>query len=143
MSDFKDVTIGDEKFRVGRMTAMVGSSIMVKLLPLIIPYLDEIKGLEIASIIKMLPSIPTEDFTRYQIESMKVSYTVVEGAPVPIMMVNGKWANKRLEYDPIKVTALTAHALVFNLSPFFINGGLKTIMESVMGTDSNQSDSQT
>ncbi len=141
MSDFKDVSIGDEKYRVGRMTALVGSGIMVRLMPVIIPQIKDDK-LDVAGIIRMLPEIPFEDFQRYQIEAMKVSYTLVADAPIPVMMVNGKWANKKLEMDPVSVTALTAHALVFNLSPFFLDGGLQKIMQSFQDLNSNPSNSQ-
>lgn len=38
---------------------------------------------------------------------------------VPVMMVNGNFASKELEYDIAGVTQLTQKAMVFTLLPFF------------------------
>jgi hypothetical protein len=50
---------------------------------------------------------------------------------------------KELEYDIVTVTALTVHALVFSLTPFFEGDGLSQLLESLSALGLFSSISQT
>jgi hypothetical protein len=143
MPSSKDVELKGVKYRIGQMDAMTGGKILSLVLPKLIPYLDEKQGLNPAAIIQMLPSLGSDSLNEIQRDSMKVCSIYKGEGIVPIMMVDGRWANKEMEFDAVTVLALTCHAVIFNLAPFFSDGGLQMIMQSIMGTVTNQSPSQT
>lgn len=129
----KDVEIEGKRYRVGRVTAIVGSAMVAQILPKIIPYMED--GLNIAVIFKMLPTISAAELGSIQNDCLLVCSRYEENNPVPVMLRPGVWGVKELEYDAVTVMALTVHALVFNLAPFFTGGGLQTILQSVLGSN--------
>lgn len=133
----KDVPIGDKRYRIGRVTAIVGSAMVAQILPKLVPHMTD--GFNLATVFKMLPSISAEELASLQNQSLLVCSRYEEnGAVTPILLRPGTWGIKELEYDAVTVLTLSVHALVFNLTPFFTGGGLQTLIQSVLG--SNQSE---
>jgi hypothetical protein len=54
-------------------------------------------------------------------------------APLPIIARPGVFAIAELEYDLITIFTLTAQALIYNIAPFFEEGGLTSILENFPG----------
>jgi hypothetical protein len=125
----KDVELDGKRYRIARMTATVGSGIVTQLLPKIVPFLDGGGSLDIATVIKMLPTISASELAAIQAHCLAVcSHYEENGALMPAKGI------KELEYDIPVVLALTVQALIFNLAPFFTGGGLAMILQSVLGS---------
>jgi hypothetical protein len=127
----KDVEFDGKNYRISRMTAKTGSGILGQLLPKLIPFLDG-NGLSTVAIINMLPTIEEDVYSRIQDNCLAVTSKYEEnGAVTPVFLKPNIWAVKELEYDGPAVLALMTHALIFNLAPFFVGGGLQKILASV------------
>jgi hypothetical protein len=92
----KDVEIQGKKYRVGRVTALVGNWISIK-----------------------ISSCSEQEFMKIQQYLLAVcsEYNGAE-VPMPVMMTDGRWANKDLEYDLPAVGLLFQESLDFNIRPF-------------------------
>ena len=66
-------------------------------------------------------------YSQIQTICLKTVAECVEGseAAIPIMMADGRWANKDLERNPTAVDSLIIEALKFNIAPFFSGAALK------------------
>jgi hypothetical protein len=129
----KDVTIGESRYQIGRMTARVGSWIAMqigtKLFPIMFESQINIEG---------LPSGRSEmsetEFRNIQDHCLSVcrKYRVVGQSEValPIMKSANVFAAPELEFDVVTISALTVHALVFNIAPFLQGDELKSVLAS-------------
>jgi hypothetical protein len=131
---YKDIEINETKYRVEKFSAKIGmfiaSIVFTKIAPL---------GLDKQIGINNLPEgrqIMTEqefsDLIDYCMCACK-RYEQLNGTDIalPIMARKGVWAIPDLEYDLTTVVSLCAHVLSFNISSFFSEGALKTLMESM------------
>lgn len=134
METTKDVEIDGKRYRISRFTAKVGSSIAAQLMPKIMQCIDG-QNLDVATIVKMLPTISESELSGIQDHCFTVCARYEEnGAVTPVVLRPGVWGIKELEYDVVVVMALTINALIFNLSPFFVGGGLQIIIQSLAGS---------
>jgi hypothetical protein len=93
----KDVEIGGKRYRIGRVTASVGTWISLR-----------------------LGTANEEQFTRMQQHLLGICSVYNEaGTLSPILMADGRWAEKDLEYDTATVAQLFIKALDFNVGSFF------------------------
>jgi hypothetical protein len=99
----KDVEVGGKKYRVGRVAADVGTWIAMR-----IGSADE------SSFLKM----------QRHLLSACSSYNEA-GAPMPILMADGRWADKDLEFDTATVAQLFTASFEFNIQPFMLAVELK------------------
>ena len=135
----KDIKIGEQEFQISRMTARNGSWVAMQLLTKLLP--SAVAG----AVEQELPmphssgktEMSEDEFVNLQSHCLRVCsrYETVAGnrTAVPILMADGRWAATELEYDIVRVLTLTVHALVFNMSPFFEEGALKPLLESLPG----------
>lgn len=136
MEMYKDVEIGGVKYQIGRMTARTGSWIAAQIISKVLPSV-----IESQMPLEGLPSSRSEmseiEFQNIQDHCLNVckKYELIGSteAAVPVMARFGVFAVKDLEYDLLTVLALTIHALLFNISPFFEGDGLKSIMATFQG----------
>jgi hypothetical protein len=140
----KEVVIGEHRYQISRMDAMHGSWIAMQMLTRVFPMnLEDIvrRAAENEGMGQM-PSLPAnrstlseEEFRNVQLHCLRVcSRFEMVGAndvAMPIVMPNGVWAIKDLQTDVLTVLALTAQSLVFNISPFFEEGALNPVLESL------------
>jgi len=139
---FKDVTIGEKKFRIGKFDAQTGSYIVYQLLsnflPMIakngLPNLDEKADTVLEKITSSLPLMPREQFFQLQKDCLYVCNEIALAGnvetPIPVVLSDGSFCDKEMECDVVITMALMIHALVFNVSGFFGASGLKGIKES-------------
>jgi hypothetical protein len=109
---FTDIEVGEEKYRIHKLTARDGSWVLNTLLR------------------KIMPGVNTrEEFDAVQALLLKNCYRYIAEGPEPlvIMNANDRWAFKDLEYDLMAVTKLTAEALAFNTKDFFENDGMNVL----------------
>ena len=143
---FKIVELSGKKFRIGRFDALTGSFIAFTVMTKMLPMIAELMGGDgkapdmdalTAGMINSRASMSREDFTSLQKDCLGVCHHLqsINGvdAPVAILIANGTWGVADLEYDVATVLALTVHALFFNISSFFEEGTLGSMMEGFKG----------
>lgn len=146
MDDTKDLVLNGNRYQITRMDAAVGSWLLFKLMDTMRKIFAEVEpngqqpqelGTEqkesaaYAMISAMLMTLDKDDFGKVQREALKVvgQYAAVGEKEVllPVLMANGSFAVHALKNDIVSVVNLTSGSLYFNLSPFFLEDGLKGI----------------
>lgn len=143
----KDVVLNDRKFRINKFDAQTGSYIIYQLFTNFIPMLGslkldklslDMKPEELGSILpKALPMLPKDQFFKLQQDCLEVCYEITDvggvETPVKVIMVDGRFGVEDLEDDVFAVMALMIHSLIFNVSGFFGESGLKGLGETFKG----------
>lgn len=142
---FTDVEINGTKYQVGRFKARHGSwilaQILTKMLPAVIEQaLAKEAGAKLAS---NRTALSEEEFENIQGHALAVCRRYENGVPMPIFVLPNTWAIKDLEYDLMTVMALTVHAIVFNIAPFFGGDGLSQLLGLLPSLGLNSSASRT
>lgn len=149
VSDTKDVVVNEKRYQISRLNADVGSWLIFQLIDSLrkvfasnnepeavanVSEPDE-KQKELAAqalINGMLMTLDRGLFKEVQREALKVcgQYTAIGEKEVvlPVLMANGTFAIPDLKNDIPSVISLTSHSLYFNLSPFFLGGGLNNLL---------------
>jgi hypothetical protein len=130
MNNTLDVEIGETRCQIGRFKARVGSWILAQVLTKMLPAALESAlvndaGAQLAS---GRSALSEAEFASIQAHALSVCRRYENGVPMPIFVLPDKFAIPELEYDLVTVMALTVHALVFNLAPFFEGDGLSLIL---------------
>ena len=139
MDATKDVEINGVRYQIGRMTAKAGSWVATQIFTKVLPSAIEgqMNKLGLDSLPQGRATMTEEEFSNLQDHCLMVCrrYELVGNidTALPIMPRPGFWAIKELEYDLLTVVALTVHALVFNISPFFDGDALKGCLQSFQG----------
>lgn len=132
----KDIVVGNSRFQISRFSARVGSwvaiQVMIKGLP---AWLGEVESDIPDAMRNNRASLTEEEFHNIQDHCLKIcskwpEADAVVQAPVPIVMVDGRFTDPAMATDVVTVMALTAHALMFNVAPFFGSDALKMVMSS-------------
>jgi hypothetical protein len=140
---YKDIDLDNRRWRITRLPALAGNTLALKVLSRLGGLVTGAIGgafptKEMLAMVLMqeLGSFSTSEFMEIQVTALSVCSelkSISEGhseAPHPIRLSDGRWSDKELEEDGPLVLALTCHALVFNLAPFFDVNALKLIGES-------------
>jgi hypothetical protein len=134
----KEFVIGEQRYQIARMDARTGSWIAMQLLTKLFPFnMEAMMGLDVSKLPANRTELTETEFHNIQDHCLKVVArfdTVGTGTvPIPVLMKSGVWSFKDLETDVVTVLALTAQSLVFNIGPFFDEGALKPLLESLSG----------
>lgn len=136
----KEIQIGDERYRVGKMPAETAAKIHNMLMACAIRARDESKGDAdsdapdeamspeeradgTVAFLWTLASDSLEDkvYSRVQHQCLLACTKVTpEGSAVPIRMLDGRWAAKELAEDGPAVDRLVTETLQFNIAAFFL-----------------------
>ena len=149
MDDVKELTIGDKKFQLKRMSAETGSWILNVLLSAMF---KAVSGEEVSTsdqaefdkgdkvekannaIAAMWVSVGTtvnlETYKQIQRCCLQTCLLYVGGNPLMLISANGRWADAALEKNVLVVNQLITEVLQFNLAPFFIESALKNKPEA-------------
>lgn len=128
----KEVEINKRRYQLHRFTAETGSwvayMVMTKILPswvgAALPATNKSGGAELSE----------EDFRKIQQYCLRYCFEISEGAPIRVILDDGRWANPELAYDLPTVMALTTHALMFNLAPLFNEDAFSEGLTGLLGT---------
>jgi hypothetical protein len=144
----RDVVIGRNRFQIVQMNAAIGSWLLFKLIDSLRKIAVEVaqdntqptngevdKDAAASALIQaMLMTLDREAFEEVQREALRVcgQYALVgeKETVLPVLMANGSFAIPELRNDIAAVVTLTSNALHFNLSPFFLGDGLKTMFQA-------------
>jgi hypothetical protein len=146
----KELVVNESRYQISRMDAAVGSWLLFKLMDALRKLFaaqnsepDTTQGQEETNLVKreaathaliqgMLMTLDREVFEQVQREALRVvgQFAMVGEKEVvlPVLMANGTFASMKLKNDISTVVILMSRSLYFNLSPFFLRGGLDTIM---------------
>jgi hypothetical protein len=133
---FKDIEVGERKFRISKFDALTGSYIIYTLLTEILPMGigSKIDGLEKENVNKNLPQMTKEKFTEIQKDCLKCCSEIrPEGnvvLPVPIMLKDGRWGVDDIQNDAPLAMLLTIHVLGYNAQSFFQGNALEMFQQS-------------
>jgi hypothetical protein len=158
-----DFAAGNVEYRVGRLTAFTGNWIRSVLLTAALkqsagPSGEALDEKDHAAIDQMDPerradgliatmwlmgasSVGEADYQRIQLHCLQVCSKILpeSGTTVPILMKDGRWALKELEYDIPVINELVIKTLQFNLSSFFRGDALNRVLTESASTPPNAS----
>ena len=132
---FKDVEIGNRKFRLNKFDALTGSYVIYTVLTQILPMGlgNQIEGLP--DMTKGMSVMPKEQFVELQKDCLKAcSEIIMTGntvAPIPVLMSDGRWGIDDLAQDTATVMMLTIQVLGYNVKSFFDENVLETFKDSI------------
>lgn len=149
---YKEVTIKGRKFLISKFDARTGSYMMVKLTGLIAPLFknldlkkldaEKIKGIEkptdidtdllnmldISGFIGGISRLPEEDFRYIQDNCLKACSEMLPAGPAKVVNPDGTYGVLDIEDDIATIMALTVHALTFNITGFFGEDLLRSVL---------------
>lgn len=147
----KVIHLGGRQFLIKKMTAKKGSWIALQLFTKLIPIgiaafgdikkansmikLKDIKDMdfEMPDLSAIQKIFTEEEFSSLQDACLSCCYEELKGGSIPVIGANGAWGVDGLEYDTIKVMALTINALTFNVAGFFEGNALQELTQSLSG----------
>jgi len=140
---FKDVQLNGTRYQIGRMTARNGSWVAMQIMGKIMPSTveSELGGITLPANRREMSE---EEFHSIQDHCLAVCARY-ERQPngmevaIPVFVRPDTFTCKELEFDLLSIVALTAHALLFNITPFFAEGALGKILESLQGSSPAES----
>lgn len=136
MEEYKDIQIGEFKYRIYRLTARNGSWIVAQIATKILP-----SGMEgMLGVSSQLPANRQEmtesEFHNIQDHCLRVCsrHDLIGEQPTYTVVLrgDGRFSFPDLEFDALTVVTLTVHALLFSCGPFFSEGALKLLMGPVL-----------
>jgi hypothetical protein len=144
----KEINIGSQRFRIIRMTPLVGSRIINVLFSAMSSLHNGSPAEEVKNDVAEFEAMPAEEKAKASISAMWVAAASVVSSdkyeeiqknclrccqlypssdtdtPIPMMMASGRWAVPEPEITV--VSQLITEALQFNLAPFFTESALKS-----------------
>jgi hypothetical protein len=146
----KTVEVNGRKFRIRKFSARDGSYIVLKVSALLAPLFEgvnwkkistlknpeevDLSQINITQAIGKLSGLKEEDFAYLQDKCLRVCDEQLPSGYVSVLAENGTFGVLGMDEDLLTVMALTAHALVYNLSGFFSGTGLGGLLSGLLGT---------
>lgn len=143
----KEVQIKGRTFRIKKFGARDGSFIALKVAAILAPMFEGVDlkqaqegkgvdtaGVDVFGMVGKLATLPEKDFAHIQGKCLGVCGESLASGYVPVLHENGAFGVNDLEEDTVTVMALTAHALIFNLSGFFDESGLGGLLSGLLPT---------
>ena len=141
---FKDIELSGRRWRIKKFDPLTGSFVLMKVMNKVAhivlgalggTFTKEDQNMLAMSVSQSLGDFSKQDLAAIQTDCLRVCSELKfindkEDAPLPVLMNDGRWGVSGLDDDIITVLALTGHALVFNMLPFFEEGALKQVVES-------------
>jgi hypothetical protein len=135
---FKIIEISGRRWRLDKLDPLTGSFLATKIasrlsnlvMGIVAGAIND-PAMVTASIANELGAMDKGEFVQIQTDALSaVKELKMVGeveTPSPLRL-NGKWAAEGLSEDVVLVMALTAHSIIFNVSPFFDGNALKGII---------------
>ena len=146
--DSKEVEIKGRKFSIRKFDARTGSFMLIKVAGLLAPMFGKSFGvsfgkvvenaeditmsdIDISGALSVLSTLSEKDFDYIQSKCLKVCYELL-AQPTPVLNDNGSFGVIGLENDTMSVMSLTVHALIFNVSGFFAESPLASMVGATL-----------
>ncbi|OOM74000.1 hypothetical protein CLPUN_42380 [Clostridium puniceum] len=135
---YKDIEVDGRKFRLNKLDARTGSYMSVKLMGILTPLFENVdlsnlkdiklNDLNIAKMTKTLFKMPEEDFRFVQDNCLQLVKELLPAGPQKVLDEYGKWGVLDIEFDTGLVMNLTIQSLVFNVTGFFKESLLSSLI---------------
>lgn len=151
--NYKDIELTvagkKRKFRINKFDARTGSYILYTVMSRFLPSILQLKsGAE--TITDMSKTVNPEDivssitmsdgeFNKLQNAALQVCEEILPAGATPVVDASGNFSVIGLEKEAVAVFVLTAQALVFNLSGFFGEDGLTSLLSGIQQVTPSQS----
>ena len=139
--DCKEVEIKGRKFSIRKFDHRTGSFMLIKVAGLLAPMFKKsfagnpedlkMSDVDISGALSVLSTLSEKDFDYIQSKCLKVCYELL-AQPTPVLNDNGSFGVIGLENDTMSVMSLTVHALIFNVSGFFAESPLASMVGATL-----------
>lgn len=144
----KTVKIQGRTFEITKMDAMTGAYILYQLMDKALPMLDVMLPAFSGGVVSAealtkvlsngLPKMRRDEFEELARDCLSVVTEVNAAGNIPVFNTNGSYRINGLERNTALLIGLIIHALVFNVSDFFAESGLRGLMPEEPLPDSSQ-----
>lgn len=150
--NYKDIELTvagkKRKFRINKFDARTGSYILYTVMSRFLPSILQLKS-DAETITDMSKVVNPEDivssiamsedeFSKLQNAALQVCEEILPAGVTPVLDTSGNFAVIGLEKEAVAVFVLTAQALVFNLSGFFGEDGLTSLLSGIQQVTPSQ-----
>lgn len=151
--NYKDIELTvagkKRKFRINKFDARTGSYILYTVMSRFLPSILQLKSgaetiTDMSKVVNpedIVSSITMSDgeFNKLQNAALQVCEEILPAGVTPVLDTSGNFAVIGLEKEAVAVFVLTAQALVFNLSGFFGEDGLTSLLSGIQQVTPSQS----
>lgn len=141
--DGKEVEIKGRKFSIRKFDARTGSFMLIKVAGLLAPMFKSIakdvkvedfkmSDVDISGALSVLSTLSEKDFRYIQEKCLQVCYELLPAGPTKVLNDNGSFGVIGLEEDTMSVMSLTVHALIYNVSGFFSESPLGSMVGAIL-----------
>lgn len=137
------------KFRINKFDARTGSYILYTVMSRFLPSILQLKSgaetiTDMSKVVNpedIVSSITMSDgeFNKLQNAALQVCEEILPAGATPVVDASGNFSVIGLEKEAVAVFVLTAQALVFNLSGFFGEDGLTSLLSGIQQVTPSQS----
>jgi hypothetical protein len=150
--NYKDIELTvagkKRKFRINKFDARTGSYILYTVMSRFLPSILQLKS-DAETITDMSKVVNPEDivssiamsedeFSKLQTAALQVCEEILPAGATPVVDASGNFSVIGLEKEAVAVFVLTAQALVFNLSGFFGEDGLTSLLSGIQQVTPSQ-----
>lgn len=151
--NYKDIELTvagkKRKFRINKFDARTGSYILYTVMSRFLPSILQLKSgaetiTDMSKVVNpedIVSSITMSDgeFNKLQNAALQVCEEILPAGATPVVDASGNFSVIGLEKEAVAVFVLTAQALVFNLSGFFGEDGLISLLSGIQQVTPSQS----
>lgn len=137
----KDIDIKGRAFRLKKMNARTGSFMIFKLMKIITPIFKNIKedslkdmnlgDINLTEIANSLFDLPENEFRYIQDNCLQVVNELLPAGEQSVLNKDGTWGVLNIEFDTSLVMNLTIQSLIFNVTGFFSESPLSSILKGL------------
>lgn len=138
---YKDIEVKERKFRLNKMDARTGSYMLFKLMKILTPIFKNIKlddnkefnldDINLTELISSIFDLPENEFRYIQDNCLQVAEEVLPAGPAKVLDKYGNYGVMNIEFDTGLLMVLTVHSLIFNVSGFFGESPLTSILKGL------------
>lgn len=151
--NYKDIELTvagkKRKFRINKFDARTGSYILYTVMSRFLPSILQLKSgaetiTDMSKVVNpedIVSSITMSDgeFNKLQNAALQVCEEILPAGATPVVDASGNFSVIGLEKEAVAVFVLTTQALVFNLSGFFGEDGLTSLLSGIQQVTPSQS----
>lgn len=138
---YKDIEVNERKFRLNKMDARTGSFMLFKLVKILTPIFKDVKvdniedlNLDDINLMDLMSSIfnlPEKEFRYIQDNCLKVVEEILPAGPAQVLDKYGNFGVMNIEFDTGLAMNLTVQSLIFNVSGFFEESPLTSLVRGL------------
>lgn len=139
--NFKDIEVGSRNFRLNKLDARTGSYMLFKLTKILTPILKNVKAdglkdfdidkINLTELVGSLFDLPEDEFRYIQDNCLQRVEEILPSGGAQVLNKRGEFEVLDIEFDTALVMNLTIQSLVFNVSGFFEDSPLASMLKGL------------